>query len=342
MVGCVLVRDGEIVGEGWHKGPGELHAEPAALADAGEAKGATAYVTLEPCNHFGRTPPCSEALIAAAVSEVVYACADPNPEAAGGAAKLRAAGIRVRHVPVPEAERLIRPWLHSLRSSRPWVAAKLAMSLDGRTATRAGDSKWITGPEARTRGHELRQHSDAIIVGVGTVLADNPSLDPRPQGVEPAPSLKVVLDTSLRTPPTAKLFSSPGSVLIATGPSPDPEKVRALETTGAEILSLPLTGGKPSLRALLAHLKERQFLRVMIEGGGTVLGAAFDEGLVDEVWAFTAPLVIGGGRPAIDGLGPQLIADAVMLDDIMTEQLGRDTLTRGIVVRKEAACSQAS
>lgn len=347
MVGCVLMRDGEVIGEGWHKGPGQLHAEAAALVDAiergGDARGATAYVTLEPCNHHGRTPPCSEGLIAAGVAEVVYAVPDPNPLAAGGAERLRAAGLKVRHVPMAEADRLARPWIYSLRAPRPWVTAKLAMSLDGRTATRSGASKWITGELARGRGHDLRQVSDAILIGVGTVLADDPGLDPRPEGREPAPSLKVILDTSLRTPPTAKLLTTPGSVLIASGPEAAPARVQALEAAGAEILPLPLEAGRLPLDMLLRHLKDRACQRVMIEGGGTLLGAAFDGGLVDEVWAFLAPTLIGGGRPAIDGMGPEGLEGAFDLDDLQTEQLGRDLLLRGVLAKRgEAVCSRAS
>ncbi|MEM9232705.1 MAG: bifunctional diaminohydroxyphosphoribosylaminopyrimidine deaminase/5-amino-6-(5-phosphoribosylamino)uracil reductase RibD [Pseudomonadota bacterium] len=344
MVGCVIVRDGQVVGEGWHKGPGTPHAEPAALADAGEAaRGATAYVTLEPCNHYGNTPPCTEALMTARVAEVVYACADPNPIAAGGAERLRAAGIRARHLPVAEAARLIRPWIHGLSSSRPYVYAKLAMSLDGRTATRTGESKWITGDAARQRGHDLRQRTEAVIIGVNTVLADDPGLDPRPSERSPVPSLKVIMDGALRTPSTANIVSTPGDVIIVTGPDPDPDKMRRLEKAGAEILPLALESGFPSLGAALRHLKLRGCQSVMIEGGGTLLGTAFDQGLVDEVWAFVAPVILGGGRPAIHGTGPDRLDAAFDLDDRSTEKLGQDLFIRGVLRRREeAACSQAS
>ncbi|WP_199564678.1 bifunctional diaminohydroxyphosphoribosylaminopyrimidine deaminase/5-amino-6-(5-phosphoribosylamino)uracil reductase RibD [Parvularcula marina] len=344
MVGCVIVKDGEVIGEGWHQGPGTPHAEPAALAEAGDAaRGATAYVTLEPCNHYGNTPPCSEALIAAGVAEVVYAAADPNPLAAGGADRLRAAGIRVRHVLVPEADRLIRPWVHGLTASRPYVYAKLAMSLDGRTATKTGESKWITGPEARTHGHLLRQRTDAIIVGVETVLADDPGLDPRPEGVVPAPSLKIVMDSRLRTPAEAKLLSTPGDVLIFTTGTADWQAEDALREQGAEIIRIPSVNDRPSLSAALAHLKEIGCQSVMIEGGGTLLSSVFDDGLVDEVWAYIAPLILGGGRPAISGEGPDQLASAFTLADRQVEQLGTDLFIRGTLQRREeAVCSQAS
>jgi diaminohydroxyphosphoribosylaminopyrimidine deaminase/5-amino-6-(5-phosphoribosylamino)uracil reductase len=199
MVGCVLVKDGGTIADGWHKAPGEEHAEAMALRLAGkDARGATAYVTLEPCNHYGRTPPCAKGLIGAGVARVVYGMRDPNALAEGGADTIRAAGIEAALVPDRDARlacaELIRPWVHSLRCWRPWVTAKLAMTLDGYTATRTGESKWITGEEARARGHDLRQRSGAIIVGIETVLADDPGLDPRPTGRGAAPSLKVVLD----------------------------------------------------------------------------------------------------------------------------------------------------
>ncbi|MEM9987887.1 MAG: bifunctional diaminohydroxyphosphoribosylaminopyrimidine deaminase/5-amino-6-(5-phosphoribosylamino)uracil reductase RibD [Pseudomonadota bacterium] len=343
LVGCVLVRKGEVVAEGWHRGPGTPHAEADALQKAGaHAQDATAYVTLEPCNHHGQTPPCSEALIKAGVAEVVYAVADPNPVAAGGAERLAAAGVKVRKVIYPQAEELVRPWIHSLTSSRPYVYAKLAMSLDGYTATRTGQSKWITGPEARAKGHNLRQQTDAILVGVGTVLADDPRLDPRPEGRESAPSLKVVLDTHLRTPLDAKLLSSPGPVLMAVGPNTDADKRAAFEERGATVLPLPLVGGRPSLPILLRHLKTIPCQSVMVEGGGSLLGSAFDEKLVDEVWAFMAPLIMGGGQPAINGIGPAHVQEALRLENISTESLGQDLFLRGTIAQGVTACSQVS
>ena len=345
MVGCVLVRGGWVVGEGWHEGPGLPHAEVMALRAAGEAaRGARAFVTLEPCDHTGRTRPCSLALIEAGVAEVIYALPDPNPLAAGGAARLRAAGVPARPGPCEnEARELVRPWLHGLTSPLPWVTAKIASTLDGRTATRTGESKWITGEAARARGHDLRQASDAVLIGGGTVLADDPGLDPRPKGRTPAPGLKVVLDTHLRTPPGARLLGTPGPVLIACGPEPDAGRRAALEAAGADVVPFQLTGDGPDLAAVLRHLRARDCLSVMIEGGGTLLGSAFDAGLVNEVWAFLAPMVMGGGRMAVDGFGPARLSGAFELTDFIPEALGRDMLIRGIVARREeAACSRAS
>ncbi|WOI52817.1 bifunctional diaminohydroxyphosphoribosylaminopyrimidine deaminase/5-amino-6-(5-phosphoribosylamino)uracil reductase RibD [Parvularcula sp. LCG005] len=332
MVGCLIVANGQVVGRGWHRGPGTPHAEAAALADAGDsARGATAYVTLEPCNHYGNTPPCAGALLDAGIGRVVYGAADTNPLAAGGADRLREAGVDVHYADDKAAHDLVRPWINRVLNGRPYVYAKLAMSLDGRTATPSGQSKWITGKEARAAGHDLRQQTDGIIVGIGTVLADDPSLDPRPDGVVPAPSVKIVLDTHLRTPPTAKLLSSPGSVMIVSGPHPDADRRAALEQAGAEICPLSLRNGRPDLAPLLDQLGQRGLNAVMIEGGGTVLGSAFDDGLVDEVWAFIAPVILGGGRSAINGVGADQLSDALRLRDVSTCTLGPDILVRGRV-----------
>lgn len=339
MVGCVLVKDGAVVGEGWHHAPGQPHAEVEALRDAGEkARGATAYVTLEPCNHYGKTPPCSQALIKAGVANVMFGIRDLNKDAEGGAATLRQAGIDAqlftgdREVTTACAE-LIRPWVHSLSCWRPWVTAKLAMTLDGATATSAGESKWITSPGARLRGHDLRQRTDAILVGVETVLADDPGLDPRPEGRAPAPSLKVILDSALRTPPSAKLFSTPGAALIIGHDDAASEKAAALENAGGAVMLLPGENGRPDFKEALRLLSERGVIDLMIEGGGTVLGTAFDAGVVDEVWAFVAPMIMGGGRRAIGGEGPDALADAMTLSNITTEELGPDLLIRGLAKR---------
>ncbi|MEM9839179.1 MAG: bifunctional diaminohydroxyphosphoribosylaminopyrimidine deaminase/5-amino-6-(5-phosphoribosylamino)uracil reductase RibD [Pseudomonadota bacterium] len=334
MVGCVLVKDGVVIAQGWHKGPGLEHAEAMALRLAGDAaRGATAYVTLEPCNHYGRTPPCAEGLIKAQAGEVIYGLRDVNPLAEGGASALNAAGIPARLAP-PNVRgacaELVRPWIHSLKCWRPWVTAKLAMSLDGFTATRSGESQWITGPEARTRGHDLRQRAGAIIVGVGTILADDPALDPRPEGREGAPSTKVILDSSLRTPTTARVLSSPGSTLIIAHESAETDRVDALQTAGATVALLPGENRRPDFAEALKLLHQEGHTDVMIEGGGTLLGTAFDTGVVDEVWAFVAPMLMASGRHAISGMGSERLADAFRLTRTKTEHLGKDILIRGL------------
>ena len=263
MVGCVIVKAGRIVGEGFHAKPGSAHAEVAALRAAGaEAKGASAYVTLEPCNHTGRTGPCTEALIAAGIAHVVYAVADPNPLAAGGARRLRAAGIRVESgLCEPEARQLARFWLHRQATGRPYIVAKYAASLDGRIATRSGDSKWITSDAARLRAHDLRQACDAIIVGAETVLKDDPSLTARPSlpagrrdGAHP---LRVILDSRGRVPVDAKVFRSttPGKALVITTKAMPMLKQSALENRGVEVIKMPAeTAGRPSIAAVVGLL----------------------------------------------------------------------------------------
>ncbi len=339
MVGCVIVRDGQIVGEGWHRGPGTPHAEVDALAAAADAaKGATAYVTLEPCNHHGNTPPCTEALIRAGIAEVVYAASDPNPLAAGGAARLQEAGISVRGgVAEAGARDLIAPWLFSINADRPYTYAKLAMTLDGRTATRNGESKWITGPAARARGHLFRQRTDAIVVGIGTVLADDPSLDPRPVDADPAPSTKVVLDTALRTSDAARLFASEGQVIIACGSDASEARRSRLCALGAGIIEM--NGETPAARYVdvLRQLKLRGIQSVLVEGGAQLLGSAFDSGTVDEVLAFIAPSLLGGGQPAIEGQGPEHLADLHKLQVVEQEWLGPDLFIRGKIERRKEA-----
>ena len=353
MVGCVLVKDSRIVGEGFHAKPGTAHAETAALRAAGsEAAGATAYVTLEPCSHFGKTPPCADALVKAGVAKVVYAVSDPNPLAAGGAATLHQAGIVTEQgLCEDEARHLIRHWLHHLGAKRPHVTAKFAASLDGKIATRTGSSKWITNDMARLRGHDLRQECDAIIIGIETVIADDPSLTARgtlPAGrKDAAHPLRVVLDSTGRMPLDAKMLRSttPGSTLIATTQKMPALKRQALENRNADVLVLPADGkGRPCPEALLTELGQRDVLSVMIEGGSAVLGSFFDAQLVDEVWAFIAPVIIGGTGPSpIGGTGPALIEDAFRLQSTHLEHLEDNILLRGEIDRhrEAASCSQA-
>lgn len=334
-VGCILVKDGEVVGEGWHKAAGAPHAEAEALAEAGDrARGATAYVTLEPCNHHGRTPPCAAALVKAGVAEVVYAMADPHAPAAGGADYLRAHGVKVRGgVCEEEARTLNRFWLHAIEHSRPYVIAKFAMSLDGKIATQAGDSKWITGPEARERAHALRGQVDAIVVGAGTVIADDPSLTAR-DGLEVMNlPLRIVLDSEGRTPPAAAVFdrAGRGALLVTTRRAPA-ARLDVYRSLGAEVLVLNTDqNGRPDVAELVSALGERGVCGLMVEGGSEVLGAFFDARAVDEVWAFIAPVIIGGGKSAVAGRGAERVAEALALTDIEFEHLGGDLLIRGLI-----------
>lgn len=301
-VGAVIVRDGQVVGEGWHRRAGGPHAEIEALRMAGErARGATVYVTLEPCCHHGRTPPCSEALIGAGVARVVAAMQDPNPRVAGqGLAALAAAGIDTR-VGVLEAEaRGLNPgFVMRMTQGRPWVRVKLAMSLDGRTALASGESRWITGEAARADVQRLRARSGAVLTGIGTLLADDPSLNLRLSAAEldiegePIQPLRVVLDTALQTPAAARLLSLPGAVLIFTAAPADAHRRAALEAVGAQVVEVPAIPGGLDLRAVLAELARREVNEVQVEAGAILAGALVAGGLADELVVYLAPHLLG-------------------------------------------------
>jgi len=302
-VGCVIARKGRVLAEGWHERVGERHAEVAALGAAGaEAAGATAYVTLEPCSHHGRTPPCVDALIAAKVARVVYAVADPNPQVSGrGAARLREAGIAVEAgLLEAEAAELNAGFLKRMRTGRPWVRVKLAASLDGRTALANGASRWISGEAAREDVQHWRARSSAILTGTGTVLADDPTLDvrlPGEAGGERRQPLRVVLDSSLRTPPEARLFTVAGEVLIVTAvPASDPRwepRCAALAARGARIETLPAVNERVPLPAVLDRLGELETNELQVEAGPTLAGELLRQGLADELLLYLAPKVLG-------------------------------------------------
>lgn len=308
-VGCVLVRDGRIVGEGWHAKAGEPHAEIHALRAAGElARGATAYVTLEPCSHHGRTPPCAEALIAAGVSRVVAAMEDPNPLVAGqGLAILRAAGVEAEcGLLENEARELNIGFVARMTRGRPWLRLKAAASLDGKTALNDGSSQWITGPDARRDGHRWRARACAILTGIGTVRDDDPQLNVREVETSRQP-LRVVVDSRLETPPTARILQG-GPVLIA-GAVEDAAKIEVLRSTGAEVQILPNAHGKVELPALLEALAARGINEVHAEAGWKLNGSLLREGLVDELLLYLAPCLIGDDAaglfnlPALANLG---------------------------------------
>jgi len=297
-VGCVLVRDEVVVGEGWHVRAGGPHAEIIALREAGDrAAGATAYVTLEPCCHHGRTPPCTGALIAAGVRRVVAAMQDPNPRVAGaGLDALQAAGIEVRTgVMAAEAERLNPGFVMRMRQGRPWVRCKLAMSLDGRTAMASGESRWITGEDARRDVHRWRARSSAIMTGVGTVLADDPSLTVRLEESEDGSRqqpLRIILDTHLRIPPDARLLRLPGETLILAG-IPDRQREARLEGRGVSVVTLPMDGSRLDLAAVMAYLGRMEINEVHLEAGATLSGALLAAGRIDELLVYLAPHLMG-------------------------------------------------
>lgn len=344
-VGAVIVRDGVIVGQGATQPPGQAHAEIMALRQAGDlARGATMYVTLEPCSHFGRTPPCAGAVIAAGISVVHAAMLDPNPAVHGqGVERLRAAGVTVVVGPERAGVReVIANHRKHVTTGLPLVVAKFAASLDGRTATHRHDSQWITSPKARAYAHRVRAQVDAILAGVNTVLADDPQLTARPGGrLAARQPLRVIVDARCRTPVTARLLQEPGVTLIATTAAASPSARHALREAGAEVMVFPCANGDDgmvSLPAVLAELGRREVTAVLAEGGSTLLGSLFDAGLVDRLLAFLAPLVIGGrdAMPAVGGLGVELVAQAWRLESVRLRRLGPDVLIEGDVVRREA------
>ena len=338
-VGCVIAQGERIVGEGWHQRAGEAHAEVVALqAAGGRAAGASVYVTLEPCSHQGRTPPCVEALIGARVARVVYAIADPNPEVDGrGAARLREARIRVEAgLRSEEAVEINCGFLKRMRHGRPWVRVKLAMSLDGRTALASGASRWISGEAARADVQRWRARSSAVLTGVGTVLADDPRLDvrlPAEGGAEGLQPLRVVLDSSLRTPPEARLFTVPGDVLILSAmPAPDPRweaQAAALAARGARIETLPAEAGRVPLFMALERLGELEINELQVEAGATLVGALVQQALVDELLLYVAPKLLGPDARPLIGL-PRLsdLADAPSFGLIEARDLGGDARLR--------------
>jgi diaminohydroxyphosphoribosylaminopyrimidine deaminase/5-amino-6-(5-phosphoribosylamino)uracil reductase len=333
LVGAVVVRDGHLVGEGWHQRYGQAHAEVNALAAAGEtARGATLYVTLEPCCHHGKTPPCTDAVLRAGVRRVVVAMSDPFPAVAGnGTELLRAAGIAVQvGVCEAEARRLNAPYLKLLAAGRPYVHAKWAMTLDGKIATRSGDSRWISNEESRRRVHELRGRMDAIVVGIGTALADDPQLTARPPG--PRTAVRVVLDGKGRLPPAGRLASSARQtpVLVATAAAL-PENIAELRECGCEVLALPGGDGRVDVSALLAEMGRRRYTNVLVEGGAGVLGSFRDAGAIDEVHVFVAPRLAGGAeaRTPMGGRGVEWIAEALRLAEWRFEDVAGDLYVRG-------------
>lgn len=316
-VGCVLVRGGLQVGAGFHRRAGEPHAEAHALAEAGaRARGATAYVTLEPCVHHGRTPPCAEALIAAGVRRVVAAMSDPNPQVAGqGLARLRAAAVAVDcGLLAPEAAALNPGFIKRMVSGRPYVRVKVAQSLDGRSALADGRSRWITGPAARADVQHWRARSQAVVTGSGTVLADDPQLTVRDVPGAPQP-LRVVLDSRLRTPAGARLLGEPGTTVLATLDTRGPNAA-ALAAAGAELLALPPGAGGVDLPALLDELGRRQCNEVLVEAGPRLAGAFLAAGLADELIVYVAPHLLGHGARPVLALPP--ITDMAARLDLQT------------------------
>jgi diaminohydroxyphosphoribosylaminopyrimidine deaminase/5-amino-6-(5-phosphoribosylamino)uracil reductase len=341
MVGAVVVRDEQIVGEGFHERAGGPHAEVVALAAAGSgSRGATLYVTLEPCAYHGRTPPCAPQVIAAGIRRVVAALVDPNPRVSGrGLAALRAAGLDVTEATLwEEAERQNRSFVTAMRLGRPHVTLKVAMTLDGRIADLHGESKWITGPPAREVAHRLRSESDAVVVGVGTALRDDPSLTVRLDRAWPREPYRVVIDTGARTPAHARFITAgtPERALVITGPHASRERIAALTAAGARVVPVALGDAHVDLRAALTALAHLEVRAVLVEGGGGLHGAFLDAGLVDRVAVFLAPRLLGGraATSAIEGSGLSL-EGAPRLTALEVSRLGDDVLIEADVCRTD-------
>lgn len=342
-VGALVVRDSRIVGRGYHREYGAPHAEADALQQAGpQARGATVYVTLEPCCHQGQTPPCTRALVRAGVRQVYYGMSDPDPLVAGkGAAELRAAGVEVLVGPLrEEVGRFYEPYAKQRRSGRPFLTLKMALSLDGKIATRAGDSRWISGEQARAYTRRLRGEADGVMVGIGTVLADDPTLTTRlPDGPNRDPAA-VIVDSQGRTPPEAALFErqTDAPVYLATTAAADAERLHRLEARGARIIRCQDEGGRVDLADLMDRLGEVGMLHVICEGGGTLAASLLTAGLVDKVLFVVAAKLIGGKEAPtpVEGDGVAAIGDALDLRDVRVERLGSDVLVEGYVCSPES------
>jgi diaminohydroxyphosphoribosylaminopyrimidine deaminase/5-amino-6-(5-phosphoribosylamino)uracil reductase len=336
-VGAVVVKDGRIVGEGHTLPPGQAHAEVIALNQAGElARGAALYTTLEPCCHFGKTPPCTRDIIQAGIAQVHMAIIDPNPLVnSKGMAELERAGLNIYLDEYgEEAKEIAEAYIKFVTTAIPFVVAKFAMSLDGKIATASGESRWITSEEARRYASELRRQSDAVMVGIGTVLSDDPRLtardgDGHPRAKQP---LRIVVDSSARVPLSAQLFQEPGPVMVATAHATG-DRTEALRGAGAQVLSFPAEDGSVDLSALLKELGEREITSLLVEGGGALLGSFFDLGLVDKVVAFISPVILGGrdSPSPVAGVGAVTMANSTRLKRTRVDVIGEDVMMTGYV-----------
>lgn len=336
-VGAVLVKNGRVVGTGFHRAAGMPHAEVEAIDDADqEAEGATIYVTLEPCNHFGKTPPCTHKILDAKIAKVVVGCKDPNPYVSGGGIEyLRQQGVEVAEdVLKKECHTLIEDFIWYTKSGkRPFVTLKCAATLDGAIATSKGDSQWITSNASRRHGHSLRHQADAILIGSGTLLADDPSLTTRIDGLETKDPARVVLDTRLTIKEDAKILTleSSAPTIIVTGPNAPADKIAVLKKKGVVILQVPLQDQRLDLNEVMIKLGQMSVVNLLIEGGGTIAGEALQKGIVNKVMYFIAPKILGGsdGTPVFKGKGPELIKDVFALKDIDILRFEDDVLIQG-------------
>ncbi|MDP6126913.1 MAG: bifunctional diaminohydroxyphosphoribosylaminopyrimidine deaminase/5-amino-6-(5-phosphoribosylamino)uracil reductase RibD [Dehalococcoidales bacterium] len=341
-VGAIVVRDSEVVGQGYTQPPGSQHAEVMALNQAeGKTQGSTMYVTLEPCRHQGRTDPCTQSIIDAGVTEVHLAMLDPNPLMSGrGEDELAREGVKTflgEHE--EEARDINEAYIKFITTGMPFVTVKFAASLDGKIATKSGDSQWISGSEARKYVHYLRYTTDAIMAGANTVIVDNPRLTCRYAGkggeVKKQP-LRVIVDGRGRTPPLAQVFNESGKAIMALAASAEYDRKQAFSQVGTEVLELPSQDGMLDLKSLLEALGERDVTSVLVEGGGILLGSLFDYGLVDKVIAFVSPVIIGGeeSKTPVAGKGIEKVMEAHKLERISLEKFGEDFMISGYVNKR--------
>ena len=330
-VGALLVRDGRVVGRGYHTWAGIKHAEVLALEEAREnARGATLYINLEPCSHHGRTGPCTEALIAAGVSRVVFAAADPNPLVSGtGSRRLREAGVAVEIASEysGEAERLNQAFMHFMARGLPLVSLKAAVTLDGKISAPDDNQGWITSEVARAHAHQLRHRSDAILTGIGTVIADDCLLTDRTGLERGRPFLRIILDSQLRLPPGSRIVEScHDDVLVATTSAASPERRRVLEDRGVKIITLDGHGGRTDMRRLLDYLAREKYLSLMIEAGSKVNWAALESEVVDKIFFYYAPKILGGlhSLPVVGGVGRRRRSDAIVFRDVVLHHISQD------------------
>jgi diaminohydroxyphosphoribosylaminopyrimidine deaminase / 5-amino-6-(5-phosphoribosylamino)uracil reductase len=338
MVGAVVVKDGQVIGKGYHKAVGGAHAEVNALDTAGDlAKGATLYVTLEPCNHTGRTPPCTHKILELGIGRVVAAMKDPNKKVAGGGTEfLEQNGVTVTiGVCEKQAKKLNETFIKYVHTGRPFVMVKCAATLDGRIATCTGDSRWVTGETARRFVHRLRHRADAIMVGINTIRNDDPSLTTRLPGLQGSDPVRIILDTHLSISPDARVLRQVSDVptIVVAGPTTSGNKKKVLEKAGARVLEIPLQNELIDMNALMGQLGSMEITSLLIEGGSRVLGSAFNSAVVDKVFFFYAPKILGGddGVPICSGPGVSLMNECIGINDIAVHRLGADVLIEGYI-----------
>jgi len=328
LVGCVIVKRGKVIGKGFHKKYGEAHAEIIALKEAGtKARNAIMYGTLEPCSHWGKTPPCTLHIIEAGISEVIIAMKDPNPIIKGND-ELKANGIKLKTgILREEAEKQNESYIKFIKTGKPFVVLKLALSLDGKIATSSGDSKYITGIESRTYAHKMRHNADAVMVGINTVKKDNPFLDARLiKGKNP---LKIIVDSKLQVPEKANVLIDPSKVILATTTKAKKEKIEKWRKKGVVVLQTKPKQGMVDLKELMEQLGKKSIISVMIEGGASLAGSAIKEKIVDKIAIFTAPKIIGKGMDAVKNIESRTIGKAISLKKTTIKQIGKDVLVEG-------------